>query len=127
MPTAIPPEFIDLLEGEALGHLATVRADGTPHVTPLWVDHDGDTLLVNVRLDRVKAANMRQRTAVALSAVDPRNPHSFLAVSGEDVSWSEDGRREHMDALSRRDRNVDRYPCALPGERRAMFRVQATR
>ena len=104
MPTAIPPEFIDLLEGEALGHLATVRADGTPHVTPLWVDHDGDTLLVNVRLDRVKAANMRERPAVALSVVDPRNPHRFLAVSGKVVSWSEDGWREHMDALSRSER-----------------------
>src|SRR6266550_2442161 len=59
MPSVIPSEFIDLLEGDALGHLATLRADGTPHVTPLWVDHDGDTLLVDVRVDRVKAANMR--------------------------------------------------------------------
>ena len=127
MPTAIPPEFNDLLEGEALGHLATVRADGTPHVTPLWVDHDGDTLLVNVRLDRVKAANMRERPAVALSVVDPRNPHRFLAVSGKVVSWSEDGWREHMDALSRRYLKVDRYPWSFPGERRAIFRIEATR
>ena len=127
MPTAIPPEFIDLLEGEALGHLATVRADGTPHVTPLWVDHDGDTLLVNVRLDRVKAANMRARSAVALSVVDPRNPHRFLALSGKVVSWSEDGWREHMDALSRRYLKVDRYPWSFPGERRAIFRIEATR
>src|SRR5437870_13576262 len=99
MPTAIPPEFIDLLEGEALGHLATVRADGTPHVTLLWVDHDGDTLLVNVRLDRVIAANMRERTAVALSVVDTRNPHRFLAVSGKAVSWQDAGWRVRVDAL----------------------------
>jgi PPOX class probable F420-dependent enzyme len=75
MPAAhIPAAVMDLLETDALGHLATVRANGTPHVTPLWVDHDGDTVLVNVRLDRVKAANMRERPAVAISIVDPRNP-----------------------------------------------------
>ena len=102
MPAVIPPEFIDLLEGNALAHFATVRADGTPHVTPVWIDHDGDTLLVNARVDRVKAANMRSRPAVALSVVDTRNPHRFLAVTGKVVSWSENGWREHMDALSRR-------------------------
>ncbi|TMC34148.1 MAG: PPOX class F420-dependent oxidoreductase, partial [Chloroflexi bacterium] len=45
MPLSIPPAFIDLLEGDALGHLATLRADGSPHVTPVWIDHEGDTLL----------------------------------------------------------------------------------
>jgi len=49
----IPPDMIDLLEGDALGHLATIRVDGTPHVTPLWIDHDGDTILVDVRVDLV--------------------------------------------------------------------------
>jgi len=126
MPSAIPSEFIDLLEGDALGHLATLRADGTPHVTPLWVDHDGDTLLVNVRVDRVKAANMRSRPAVALSVVDPRNPHRFLAVTGKVASWSEDGWREHMDALSRRYLSLERYPWSFPGERRAIFRIEPT-
>ena len=127
MPFAIPPEFIDLLEGDALGHLATLRADGSPHVTPVWVDHDGDTVLVDVRVDRVKAANMRARSAVGVSVVDPRNPHRFLSVTGRVVSWSEDGWHEHMDALSRRYLKVDRYPWALPGERRAIFRIEATR
>src|SRR4029077_6278413 len=48
----IPPEMIDLLESDALAHLATLRSDGTPHVTPLWIDHDGNTILVDVRVDR---------------------------------------------------------------------------
>jgi PPOX class probable F420-dependent enzyme len=117
---------MDLLEGDALGHLATIRADGTPHVTPLWIDHDGDSLLVNVRVDRVKSANMRARPAVALSVVDPRNPYRYLAITGRVVSWSEDGRREHMDALSRRYLKVERYPWSFAGERRAIFRIELT-
>src|SRR5260370_20712250 len=124
MPSRIQTELMDLLEGDALGHLATIRADGTPHVTPLWIDHDGHPVLVNVGVDRVKAANMRARPAVALSVVDPRNPYRYLAITGRVVSWSEDGWREHMDALSRRYLKVEEYPWSFAGERRAIFRIE---
>ena len=122
----IPTALIDLLESDALGHLATVRANGTPHVTPLWVDHDGDTVLVNVRLDRVKAANMRERPDVAISIVDPRNPYRYLAITGRVASWSEDGWQEHMNKLARRYMKVDRYPWFFAGEQRAIFRIVPT-
>ena len=122
----IPTAFFDLLEGDALGHLATVRANGTPHVTPLWVDHDGDAVLVNVRLDRVKAANMRARPDVAISIVDPRSPYRYLAITGRVASWSEDGWQEHMNKLARRYMKVDRYPWFFAGEQRAIFRIVPT-
>ena len=127
MPSRIPAEFMDLLEGDALGHLATSRADGTPHVTPVWIDHDGGTVLIDVRVDRVKAANMRTRPDVALSIVDPRNPYRYIAITGRVVTWSEDGWREHMDALSRRYLKVKKYPWSFAGERRAIFRIEVTR
>src|ERR1700693_4552448 len=98
----LPTALLDLLESDARGPLATVRANGTPHVTPLWVDHDGDAVLVNVRLDRVKAANMRERPDVAISVVDPRNPYRYLAITGRVVSSSEDGWQEHMNKLAQR-------------------------
>ena len=122
----IPPDMIDLLEGDALGHLATIRADGSPHVTPLWVDHDGNTILVDVRVDRVKAANMRARPAVALSIVDPRNPNRHLDITGRVVSWSDDGWHEHMNVLARRYLKVDEYPWFFEGERRQIFRIEPT-
>jgi PPOX class probable F420-dependent enzyme len=123
---AIPATLIDLLESDALGHLATVRANGTPHVTPLWVDYDGEAVLVNVRLDRVKAANMRERPDVAISIVDPRNPYRYLAITGRVASWSEDGWQEHMNKLARRYMKVDRYPWFFAGEQRAIFRIVPT-
>jgi PPOX class probable F420-dependent enzyme len=122
----IPSALIDLLESDALGHLATVRANGTPHVTPLWVDHDGDAVLVNVRLDRVKAANMRERPDVAISIVDPRNPYRYLAITGRVASWSEEGWHEHMNKLARRYMKKDRYPWFFDGEQRAIFRIVPT-
>ena len=122
----IPSKLMDLLDGDALGHLATLRANGTPHVTPLWIDHDGDIVLVNVRVDRVKAANMRERSAVALAIVDPRNPYRYLTITGRVASWSEDGWREHMNKLARKYMKLDRYPWFFEGERRAIFRIEAT-
>jgi len=121
----IPPSMMDLLEGEALANLATTRSDGSPHVTPVWIDHDGDTILVDVRMDRVKAANMRERPAVALSMVDPKDPYRHLDVTGRVVSWSEDGWHEHMNKLSRRYMGKD-YPWFFEGERRAIFRIEPT-
>ena len=118
--------MMDLLERDALAHLATLRADGSPHVTPLWVDHDGDTIIVDVRVDRVKAANMRERPAVALSIVDPQNPNRHLDIMGKVVSWSDEGWREHMNALSRRYMGTD-YPWFFEGERRQIFRIEPTR
>jgi PPOX class probable F420-dependent enzyme len=127
MAASIPSDFVDLLEGEALGHLATTRADGSPHVTPVWIDHDGDTILVDARVDRVKAMNMRNRPAVALSIVDPQNPYRYLAITGHVASWSEEGWREHMDALARRYLKVDKYPWSFEGEQRAIFRIEVDR
>ena len=121
----IPPEMIDLLESDALAHLATLRSDGTPHVTPLWIDHDGNMILVDVRVDRVKAANMRERPAVALSIVDPRNPYRHLDITGKVVSWSDEGWRDHMNALARRYMKTD-YPWFSEGERRQIFRIEPT-
>jgi PPOX class probable F420-dependent enzyme len=122
----IPEALIYLLEGDALGHLATVRADGTPHVTPLWVDHDGDAVPVDVRLDRIKAANMRERPDVAIAIVDPGNPYRYLAITGRVVSWSEDGWREHMNKLAKRYMKLDLYPWFFEGEQRAIFRIEPT-
>lgn len=123
----IPPSMIDLLEGDALGYLATIRKDGSPHVTPLWVDHEGDMILVDVRLDRVKAHNMKARPAVALSIGDPTNADRHLDITGSVVSWSddEDAWREHMNKLSRRYLGKD-YPWFFEGERRAIFRIEPT-
>src|ERR1700730_897775 len=125
-PAGIPAALVDLLEGDALGPLATIRANGTPHVTPMWIDHDGDVVLVNVRLDRVKAANMRERPDVAISIVDPRNPYRYLAITGRVASGWEAGWQKHMNKLARRYMKVERYPWFFAGEQRAIFRIVPT-
>ena len=124
----IAEQFHDLFKGASLGQLATLRADGTPHLTPVWVDIDADgRVLVNARADRVKSAQMRERPAVAVCVVDAENPYRYVSVTGVVEAVEEEGALEHMDLLARRYLRVRKYPWAAPGERRLLFRIRPTR
>lgn len=123
----IPTEFEDLFHGNALAQLTTLRRDGTPHLTPIWIDLDGDHLLVNTRADRVKAMHMQQRPDVAVCVVDPADPYRYISVTGVVDSVKEAGAMPHMDRLAARYLRVSRYPWGAPGERRLLFRVRPTR
>ena len=121
---AIPPEFEDLFHGSALAQLATLRRDGTPQLTPVWIDLEDGLLLVNVRSDRLKAGNMTRRGDVAICVVDPANAHRFVSVTGVVESVSDEGTMAHMDRLAARYLSVKKYPWAIPGEHRLLFRIR---
>jgi PPOX class probable F420-dependent enzyme len=126
-PAVIPQAFEDLLSGDALATLATTRADGTSHLTPVWIGLEDGRLLVDTREDRLKASHMRRRPEVAVCIIDPRNPYRYLSVNGVVESISEEGALAYMDTLARRYLRVRRYPWASPGERRLLFRILPTR
>src|SRR4029078_9047855 len=60
----IPDQFLELFKKRAFGHLATLMADGTPHVTPVWVDYDGQYVIVNSAKGRLKDIAMSKRPQV---------------------------------------------------------------
>src|SRR5215468_3270686 len=62
--------------------VATVRADGRPHVAPVWFDLDGDTIVFNTGEGSVKAANMRREPRVSLCVDDDMPPFSFAILEG---------------------------------------------
>ncbi len=74
MAGAIPEKYLDLFDKKAFAHLATLMADGTPQVTPVWCDYDGTYVLFNSAKERQKDKNIRRNPAVALSLQDPDNP-----------------------------------------------------
>lgn len=109
-----PAGFQDLLtdEARAFAYLATVMADGTPQVTPVWFDTDGEFLRVNSARGRVKDRNMRRHPQVALAIADPKNPYRYVQVRGTVVEILEQGAPEHIDALAKKYTGADRYPNA---------------
>ncbi|MEU8995818.1 PPOX class F420-dependent oxidoreductase [Streptomyces caniferus] len=71
-----------LSEGTRTGKLATVRADGSPHLAPVWFLMDGDELVFNTGADTVKGRNLARDGRVALCVDDERPPFAFVSVQG---------------------------------------------
>ncbi|MFE9763061.1 PPOX class F420-dependent oxidoreductase [Streptomyces sp. NPDC005808] len=75
--------------GTRTGKLSTVRADGGPHVTPIWFLLDGDDLLFNTSKESVKGRNLSRDGRVALCVDDDRPPFAFVVLEGQ-AELSED-------------------------------------
>jgi len=121
----IPENFLDLLqEKKAFAHLATVRPDGSPQVTPVWFDYTGGMIRVNTAKGRVKARNMREGAPVALSIMDPDNPYRYIQIRGRVKRVVEAGADQHIDSLAKKYLDKDTYPFRQPGEQRVIIRVE---
>jgi PPOX class probable F420-dependent enzyme len=123
----IPDDAVHLLEGTHLAHVATINADGSPQVTPVWVDHDGDTVLINTARGRLKDRNLARDPRVSISIVDAANPYQPLLIQGKAVEITEDGADEHIDKLAKRYLDEDVYPFRGPGEVRLLVRIEPDR
>jgi PPOX class probable F420-dependent enzyme len=123
----IPEKYRDLFEKKAFAHLATLAADGSPQVTPVWIDYDGTHVRFNTAKGRVKAKNIARDPRVALAIQDPDNPYRYLQVRGRVVEVTEEGADQHIDALARRYLGQDRYPWRQPGEVRVMVKIRPER
>jgi len=120
---AIPDSFNDLLQKITFAQLATIMSDGTPQVTPVWWDADGDHILINSAKGRTKDRNMRRNPNVALSIQDPENPYRHLSLKGKVVDITENGADAHIDKLSKKYIGKDVYPGRRPGEIRVIYRI----
>ncbi|HLG17376.1 MAG TPA: PPOX class F420-dependent oxidoreductase [Blastocatellia bacterium] len=127
MPKAIPEKYADLFQKRAFGNLATVMPDGSPQVTPVWVDYDGKYVLVNSARGRQKDKNIARSSSVAISIVDPDNPYRYLEVRGRVAEITEEGARDHIDKMAKKYLGQDKYPFAQAGEVRVLFKVEPER
>lgn len=108
----IPEGFHDLFERKSFAHFATLMPDGTPQVTPVWVDYDIERghVLVNTARDRRKEKNVRADPKVGIEIMDPDDPYRYVSVRGEVVEVTEEGAVEHIDELTSRYFDQDEYP-----------------
>jgi PPOX class probable F420-dependent enzyme len=123
--TTIPASHADLLQPSkrAFAQLATVNADGSPQVTPVWVDYDGTHVIVNTARGRVKAKNLERNPRVAMAIADPENPYRYLGVQGRVVEMIGQGADAHIDKMAKKYLNKDSYPYRQPGEERVIMKI----
>jgi PPOX class probable F420-dependent enzyme len=116
---AIPEGFMDLLTSKKpLANVATVMADGSPQVTPVWFDYVDGKIRINTAKGRVKARTLTQGAKVALAIVDPDNDYRYIQVRGVVGKVTEDGADAHIDALAMKYMGKEKYPFASPAETR---------
>jgi PPOX class probable F420-dependent enzyme len=122
----IPESHQDLFtrEKRAFAFLSTVMADGSPQVTPVWFDLEGETLRINTARGRVKDINMSHRPAIALAIMDPDNPYRYIQVRGTVVGSTEEGAREHIDRLAGKYLGKEKF-SGSPNDTRVIYFIQS--
>ncbi len=115
-----------MIEGKNFASLATLMADGSPQVTPVWVDHEGDLILVNTAEGRLKQRNLSRNPKVALSIFDMSNPYEMVSIRGRVIEMTTRGADEHIDKMAKKYLGKDKYPYRKPEEKRVLVKIQPT-
>ncbi|HAV75934.1 MAG TPA: PPOX class F420-dependent oxidoreductase [Anaerolineae bacterium] len=121
----LPIEYDDILvNSQAFLYLCTINKDGSPQVTPVWFDTDGEHIFINTNEGRVKDINMKVRPMVAMSIQDPDDRYRYISIRGEVVDFTREGADEHINKLSLRyDNKPWRY---RQGQKRIIFKIKPT-
>ena len=120
----LTPEQRAIVEAPNFAHFVTLMKDGSPQVTPVWVDCDDTHILINTAEGRQKPRNLARDNRVALSIIDQENPYRYIQVRGKVVETTREGARDHIEALCRKYRGPDaKYPHR-DGEVRVLYKIE---
>jgi PPOX class probable F420-dependent enzyme len=124
MTPIIPQNFSDLLSREkrAFAYLALVLSDGTPQVTPVWFDWNGEHIIINTARGRVKDKVLHRKPVVALMIADPSNPYRYIQIKGRVTVETEEGAYELICDLQEKYHGNRDYP-RRPGEVRVTYKI----
>jgi len=123
MPQAISPGFRKLLREPAFCQLATLMPDGSPQITQVWVETDGEHILINTPEGSQKRRNVRRDLRVAVNVVDPANAWRLAMVRGRVVDVNNEGAVEQIDRLAKKYLNQDTYPFHRPDQVRTTIKI----
>ena len=122
MGIALPQSIKSLLEDEAYGHLVTRNKDGSPQITMVWMDVDGDTPQFNTAEGRIKPDNIRNNPNVIVTVQSKEDPQAYAAIYGRATITTE-GADAQIDKLAKRFLGLDSYPFRQDGEQRLRVEI----
>lgn len=123
MAAQLPPGVKKLFAEPNIGHVATIMPDGSPQVTPVWVDTDGTHVIFNTAAGRQKTRNLERDAKVAVSIVDRNNPYASAFIRGRVVEVTPEGGDAHIDKMAKKYTGQDRYGNHRPGEQRVIVKI----
>ena len=99
-------QHLDLLRGTNFGAVATLKEDGTPQTSIVWVDTDGEHVVFNTTNRRAKGRHLRRDPRVSIAVFDREDPYRYFEVEGT-AELDAEGANEHIHELSRKYRGKD--------------------
>ena len=119
-----PRKFLD--ESPNVGVATTLREDGSPHSTIVWVDVEDGKVSFNTARGRAKSKHLERDPRASLLMVDPNNAWKWVAVSGP-AELTEEGADAQIDKLAKKYLGKDEYPWRNPAETRVSVRITPER
>lgn len=124
--------LVKFFRGKNFGFLGTINKDGSPQVTPTWIDiveneeneELEEIILINTAKDRIKQKNVSRDPRVSISIVDEDNPYSMITIKGRVIEQTTKGADEHIDKLAKRYLNAERYPAHSPNVKRIILKIK---
>lgn len=117
-------DVLELFRRKNFAFVATLSKDGSPQITPTWIDIEDGIILINTAEGRVKHKNISRDPRVAISIVDQNNPYNMVTVGGKVIEQTTTGADEHVDKLAKKYLGVDKYPFRSPSEKRIILKVK---
>jgi len=114
-----------LVDGRNFASVATLMPDGSPQVAPVWIDRDGDIILLNAARSRQRTRNLSRDPRVAICIYDQNNPYSNVLIRGKVLEITEKGAEDHIDRMNMKYHGKPKYPYHMPNDPRVLIRVEA--
>ena len=113
-----------LFKTRNLAFISTLSKDGSPHITPVWADFDGDYILINTFETSTKNKNITRDPRVAISIVEQNNPYNMASIKGKVIEQTTDGADEHLKKLAIRYLGIGKYYYRKPNHNRIILKVK---
>jgi PPOX class probable F420-dependent enzyme len=111
-----------IAENAYVGTVTTLRRDGSPHATVVWVDAEDGTVSFNTAVGRAKERHLRNDPRLSLTVVDPENTYQWVSISGR-AELTTDGADDQIDKLAKKYLGQDNYPWRSPDEQRISVKI----
>jgi PPOX class probable F420-dependent enzyme len=124
MSTTIEGRGAELLQAKNFANVSTLRADGSVHAVPVWVDVQDGRPVLNTAEGRAWPRNLERDPRVTITVQNLENPYEYVMVRGRVSERTHEGADEHIDGLAKKYLDQDSYPFRQPGEQRLIIRVE---
>jgi PPOX class probable F420-dependent enzyme len=126
MSSTLPDDVRALITEPIFFHVATINPDGSPQVSVVWADLDGDRFVFSTAEGRVKPRNLRRDPRISISFTVPDDPYRNIVLYGRAVEIENRG-IDLIDRMARKYTDSDRYQWTRPGEVRVDVAVEVDR